>query len=182
MISILICSIYSREHYLERLMNVLNFQATDDVEIICRIDDGKESIGKKRNELLKQSEGDYVCFIDDDDLVPVNYVDEILNAIKSKPDCVVFDAVRYVNGNKDRHVKYGKEFKADSNTTKCYFRIPNHLMVFKKELALKFPFKDVNFGEDADFAKRILPHIKTQVRIDKVLYHYLFTNKNSVSA
>lgn len=37
------------------------------VEIVTLYDDGKKSIGTKRNELIQMAKGDYVCFIDDDD-------------------------------------------------------------------------------------------------------------------
>jgi hypothetical protein len=47
-------------------------------------------------------------------------------------------------------------------------------MCVKRELAMAVKFKQVNFGEDADYARRLLPLIKTEHQIDKVLYSYLF--------
>jgi len=195
-LSILVCSIKGREKLLSRLLKVLvNAEAEHcvevhaeysiekflmaDAEIIVYTDDRQISTGEKRNRLTALATGNYVTEVDDDDLVEPDYKELIIAKTASKPDCIVFDAVRYVNGDKDRLVKYGMEYGRDYNTPECYYRIPNHLMAFKRELALQVPYQHINFGEDARFAKAMLPLLKTQERIDKVLYHYLFTNQST---
>ena len=192
-LSILICSIKGRERALKRLLDILltgkwehvrenkyryliDRYENEEVEIIVCTDAKQMTIGEKRNVLTKLATGTYVSEIDDDDTVEPDYISQILAKTITHPDCIVFDAFRFENGRPDRLVKYGMEYKEDSNTSQCYYRIPNHLMVFKRELALQVPYKLINFGEDAIFAKHILPLIKTQERIEKVLYHYLFTN------
>jgi glycosyltransferase involved in cell wall biosynthesis len=75
-LSILICSLPGRIKYLSELLNVLNPQIEGE-EIIINIDKYK-TIGAKRNDLLNASKSDYVCFIDDDDMVSEDYLDEIL--------------------------------------------------------------------------------------------------------
>jgi len=50
-------------------------------------------------------------------------------------------------------------------------------MCVKTELAKQIPFKAVNFGEDSDYAKRLLPLLKTQERINETLYNYLYNDK-----
>lgn len=195
-LSILICSIKGREESLQRLLAVLlnemNAHTAEvnadyridkyllpDSEIIVYTDDRQITTGEKRNRLVNLATGKYVAQIDDDDLVEPDYKEMIIAKTISAPDCIVFDAVRYVNGVKDRNVKYGKEFGHDYNEPDCYYRTPNHLMAFKRELALQVPYQHISFGEDARFAKGILPLIKTQERIEKVLYHYLFTDQST---
>jgi len=191
-LSILICSITGREVFLRRLLDTLligdesthtepNIKKywNEDCEVLILTDNRQMSIGEKRNKLMNLASGDYVSFIDDDDTVERDYIPQILSKMATKPDCIVFDAIRFVNGRKDKQVKYGIEYKQDSNTSQMYYRIPNHLMVFKREIALQVPYQNVSFGEDADFAKRVLPLIKTQERIDKVLYNYLFTQQST---
>jgi hypothetical protein len=195
-LSILICSIRGRERALKRLLDILlvgkwehemdynmtrkiDRYFTGEAEIIVFSDNKQISIGRKRNELTRRAIGDWISFIDDDDIVESDYAQQILSKTSTNPDCIVFDAFRFDNGRKDRLVKYGIEYKSDYNTPECYFRIPNHLMAFKREIALHVPYPNVSFGEDSDFAKKVLPFIRTQERIDKVLYHYLFTNQST---
>ncbi len=83
-LSILICHIEERAEKLERLMAVLRPQLTPDVEVLIETDDRQMSIGAKRNLLLEKAKGGYVCFIDDDDLVPDYYVKKILEAMETK--------------------------------------------------------------------------------------------------
>ena len=88
--SILICSLYKRNHYLKRLENILNKQLHNDIEIIYAVDNGEMSIGDKRNKLLNSTHdnSEFLAFIDDDDLVSENYVSIILNALYQCPDVV----------------------------------------------------------------------------------------------
>lgn len=179
-LSILICTLAERIVKFNRLKEILLPQIEkfkNDVEVIIACDNRDNSIGHKRNYLVSEANGEYITFIDDDDTVSDNYIELLLYKIKLAPDVIVFDAFRYSNGTRDRLVKYGIEFKHDSNTSHTYYRIPNHLMCVKTELAKRVPFKQVNFGEDSDYAKRLLPLLKTQERINEILYSYLFNTK-----
>ena len=73
-----------------------------DAEIIYDIDEGQVSIGVKRQRMLHKANGEYIVFIDDDDLVAENYVDLILGALKTGPDCVGIHILHYVDSEYDR--------------------------------------------------------------------------------
>lgn len=179
-LSILICSLHIRKDKLKRLTDILQPQLKKFdglVEIVIAIDEKENSIGSKRNYLASKATGEYIAFIDDDDTVADNYVELLLEAMRADTDVIVFDALRYVDGVVDKAVKYGIEYGKDYHDKKFYYRIPNHLMCVKKELALQVPFKEINFGEDSDYAKRLLPLLKTQARIDRILYSYLYNSK-----
>lgn len=195
-LSVLICSIKGREEKLHRLLNgllnvpyvhLLDMQDTHkidyyhmaDSEVIVYTDDRQITTGEKTNRLIALATGNYVTRVDDDDWVASDYKEQIIAKTATNPDCIVFDAYRFDNGKEDRLVKYGIEYGSDRNTPECYYRIPNHLMAFKRGLALLVPYENISWGEDARFAKAILPLIKTQERIDKVLYHYLFTDQST---
>ena len=66
---------------------------TDEVECLVAIDNREATIGAKRNQLLKDSTGDYVCFIDDDDIVSEEYVERILEGTHSGADCISFRTI-----------------------------------------------------------------------------------------
>ena len=63
--SILICSLFRRKEFLERLNLVLLPQCNDLVEVLYEIDNGEISIGTKRNRLLDRSTGKYIAFIEE---------------------------------------------------------------------------------------------------------------------
>jgi glycosyltransferase involved in cell wall biosynthesis len=59
--------------------------AQDKIEIITETDNGENTVGKKRNTVLDKAKGEYVCFIDDDDMITEIYVSRTLKALESKP-------------------------------------------------------------------------------------------------
>jgi len=176
-LSLLICSINKRKKMLERLLNVLEKQKTDEVEILTNIDDGKKKIGTKRNELLEMAKGDYVAFIDDDDLVFDKYIKLILQALEEEPDCVGFKGKLTRDGSHvgifTHSIKYKKWFQKG----KEYYRCPNHLNPIRKDLALKVKFPNKNWGEDRDYSVGLRSYLKKEVFIDQILYYYLFISK-----
>ena len=186
--SILICTLENRKHFLERLLDVLLPQIGDYVKggtgnysvytgkaQICILSDNKVmSVGEKRNKLIEASEGEYVSFIDDDDIVSGEYVEAILRKLRNKPDVVTFWAYRFHNGKKDRRVNYDIKFEQDLNPAQEYQRLPNHLCCWKKSLYL--PYKEISYGEDAEWAVRMKGQAKTQEKVDKILYHYYFSS------
>jgi glycosyltransferase involved in cell wall biosynthesis len=144
-----------------------------EIEICYDIDGGQLSVGVKRQKLLERATGDYICFIDDDDMVPDDYVAKILNAIESEPDCCSLTGeLHWPNGGIERFehsIDYDKWEKKDN----VYLRYPNHLNAVKRELALQVGFKDLRHGEDRDYSDRLKPLLKTETKIEGVIYHYM---------
>ncbi len=171
-LSILICSLTERSSkFLSPLLESLEKQIENQpVEIIVFSDNAKRPIGKKRNDCLLLSQGEYVCFVDDDDRISDDYVLSILNSISKNPDVIVFDAEISFNGENKKKVKYGKEFNY-CELNSVYYRHPNHLMVHKKNNITE-SYKEIKTGEDDEWAFRMLNNIKIQERIDRVLYYY----------
>ena len=192
-LSILICSIPRRLEMLETLINgPLRFaQQHRHVEVLWLGDNKRRSIGAKRNALLSIAQGDFFAFIDDDDDVEQDYLPSILAAIEDNPDadCIVFDTITYNGdtGTKKRN-KVGKEY-GRTETADLVTCPPTHTMVWRTSLIapvqdcgkniLRHEFKDISQGEDVDWVDRVVPLIKKQVRIDKVLYHYHYDRKVS---
>ena len=148
----------------------------NEVEFIYLGDNKTFSVGMKRNIMLRLAQGEFLCFVDDDDKLSGEYVREIYNAIEKSPeaDCIVFDVAISQNGGAFLPVKYGIEFSRDRNFSDHFERLPNHLMVIKREIALKVDFPDKNIGEDSSFSRQLVKHIKVQKRINKILYFYVF--------
>lgn len=181
-LSLLICSIETRHVFLNRLVSVINPQLTDQIEMVVNCDNGEKPIGKKRNELIKSATGEYVAFIDDDDLIAENYIAKIIQAIgNTNCDCVGIEGIMTTDGKTPRKFIHSLQYKTWFEKDEIYYRNPNHLNPIKREIAIKIPFAEINHGEDSDFSKRVLPHLKTESYIEGPIYFYEFrTAKNII--
>lgn len=182
--SILICTIESRAAFLERLLARLTPQLVDGVEIVIGHDDGDVSIGAKRNVMIAEARGEYVAFVDDDDLVSEDYVSSILTAIECKPNTVGFVLQRYVDGRKDKASLHTLRYTGWANGNEwrygsVYERTPNHLNPTRADIVRRFPYAGINFGEDRDYSLRIREALVSEVFIDKPLYIYEFRSRRT---
>lgn len=181
-LSILIPTLHSRAIQFNQLIDFLMLHGEryiGDFEIISHMDNKEMSVGAKRNYLLSIACGDYVTFIDDDDTVSAEYIPSLLEAINSGDDVICFKVMRYDRGQMDRPVFYSNLVESDVNTREIYYRLPNHLMCVKREHAIATGFKEVNFGEDSDYAKRLKPLLKTETQINRILYNYMYDSRTS---
>ena len=183
-LSILIPTLINRFSYLERLMKSLNNQLDESIEVITELDSGESSIGYKRNSLLSKAKGEYISYIDDDDIVSSDYISKTLNAIQSKPDCVGIHLLHIEDNNLKGFTYHSLRYKSWYDTTdintgyKRYYRNPNHINPIKRDIALKCPFPDISMGEDKEYSKNILQYLKTEEYIIEPIYYYLYrTNK-----
>ena len=181
-LSILILSITQRANLLDRLLIQLNNQVSENdlhnvVEILTCIDSGEQSIGSKRNYLKNKASGEYICFIDDDDLVSNDYLICILNELDKNYDIVGFFVEHIKNGVK-------QDTLICPNPSIDGFTIKNirfwinmlHLCPHKRELANQINFPDINNWEDLEYSNELKKCINSQFRIEKILYYY-YQNK-----
>jgi len=186
-LSILIPTLINREHFYDRLVALLRRELEsknlwDQVEILSEIDSGQMSIGEKRNKLLDNAKGEYIAFIDDDDLVSENYCSLVLDAInKSNPDVIGLHLLMTTNGANEertyhslRYDHWWDEPDPDRPNRRRYFRNPNHLNPVKREYAIQVKFPNISMGEDHDYSKRLLQFLKTEEYIEEPLYYYQY--------
>lgn len=176
-LSILVPTVPSRlDTFYMRIMKQLINQTKErnDVEVISLFDNKKRTIGEKRNNLLDIARGDYLVFIDDDDRISDNYVNEILNSIYTNPntDCIVFNSITSIDNGPPILCKYGIEFEYGYISTDQWRGKPAHTMVYKSSIAKRHKFPIINNGEDVDWVKRACMEIKHQTRIENTLYWY----------
>lgn len=175
-LSILIATMPSRKHDLNNLLFDLRPQCEPYIDLVEIIMDTRIdiNIGQKRNALLEKSIGYYVVYIDDDDHISPNYVESILLATETNPDCIGISGWITTNGNKRKDWHISKDFKRWHEKNNIYYRTPNHISPVLRELALAAGFPEWKHGEDAEYSKRLLPMLKTEVKIKGYLYHYDF--------
>lgn len=180
--SILILTQPSRREFLKRLLATLKPQVdkVKGVEIDIRMFDPALSLGNNRQVMRENARGEYSCFVDDDDLVPDNYVELILSCLGGGVDYVGFRMQCYVDGTALQptyhSLKYNKWY-SDSNG---HYRDLSHLNPIKNDLALKVTMAG-GYGEDSRWSEdlRKLDVVKTEAYIAQCMYlYYVRTTKN----
>ena len=183
LLSILIPTVVGREEYLKRLLSILLPQKTDDVEIIIEKDDGSLSIGEKRNILMSKAKGDYVSYVDDDDRVSTDYVQEILKGIEKTVDIVSIQGELTTNGQQV-HKFIDKPYRAWIRTPDgTYIRGVQHLDAIKRSIASQFKFEHINFLEDQRWGQAIEKSklITSYHQVEKPIYFYDYRNDKTQS-
>lgn len=154
---------------LQRLMQQVR-KYEGEIEVVAYWNNGEEPIGVIRRELVKESKGEYVCFVDDDDAVPDYYCEEIINALGK--DYVGFKVKLFVDGIEMPPAYHDLQYKIWYEDNDGYYRGVTHLNPIKRSLAVLGDFDAMGAGEDARWADSIMPYVKTQNYIDKVMYFY----------
>lgn len=161
---------------LERLLAVLKPQLRQyDGLVDYVINDAGRSMttGEKRNLMVAQSTSDYFVFIDSDDLISDDYLNQVMFSLSKEPDCVTMCGWMTTDGRDKRNwtIKLGSDY---TEVNKHYYRWPNHIAVMKRSIVghVKFPHKVT--GEDYEWSKKIrdLGLLKTEVHITKQIYFY----------
>lgn len=167
---------YKTYEYTKKLFEVLEPQLTKEIEVILvddgcnekRLDNFKAKIihleknsgnaSIPRNKGLDIASGEYITFIDSDDLVSEDYIQQILHKISKNPDMILLS------------------WKSDETTIIAKDRLPNWncavwCRVYKKELIEGKRFdEELVIAEDWKFNKDLKP--KRVKCIDKIVYFY----------
>lgn len=195
LLSILIPTVPKRKKTFDALYRMLEAQRLslmnpESVEIVTLSDNGEMMVGAKRNKLLDMAQGEYLCFIDDDDRVFGDYLERILAALETRPDVVGitifwsdddFKSVRLLVRSLEFHWKnwFSRPTTSTNNIT-C--GRPAHLNPTRSSIAksVRFP-EDVQRGEDAAWSAQVAPKCKTCVTIDPPIYHYRFMTEGTIT-
>jgi glycosyltransferase involved in cell wall biosynthesis len=179
-LTIAIPTIFGREEQFNSLLAELERQKEPyyfQVEILWHKDNKEMSIGAKRNLLYKQAKGAYTVLLDDDDTVAPDYIAKVMEALKQEPDCVGYleqctmDGVVKIACHSNRF----KDWK-DNYGGYDYARTIFYKDVIKTSIAQKVQVRDMRFGEDHNFAKRLKVSglLKKEVFINEIMYYYSY--------
>lgn len=169
--------------YIEFKSQISQLHLSDQVEVVYIEDNKQMSIGNKRNELLKLSNGEWIVFFDSDDKPNKRYVELIYLAINNNPDidCIGMNVKMTTNGVNPQRCCHRLRYKEWQNNINGWDFVRNitHFNPVKRELALKTGFKDLRFGEDKDYSDRLYPLLTKEFYIEEPLFDYLYTNKQT---
>ena len=173
---------YNTYEYLKKISDVLRPQLTDEVEWII-IDDGchdrrinefatipihllynSGNASRPRNFGLDLATGEYIVFIDSDDMIAPNYVETILNKIKAED----FDYCYF--GWKTKKIEFMIEREPEEwNCSVCN-------CIYKKSLIGETRFdENRNIGEDRDFNERVRKGKRSNIK--EILYQYFYRER-----
>ena len=180
-LSILTPAVPSRLAQIARLIEHLQKQIGEfPVEHLILIDNKRRTVGEKRDALLRVARGQYVAFVDDDDWVSNDYVEELLKAAAENPDVITFRQESSINGAKGE-IEFGL-----GNPNEAFVvggrakRNAWHVCAWRRSLAILSSFPAINYGEDWAYAARLcgLPNLQSK-HLDKVLHFYIHDQRTT---
>jgi glycosyltransferase involved in cell wall biosynthesis len=177
-LSILIPHLKSYDLYLDRLRAALDPQLNSDIELIIFTDYGEWTIGAKRNWLLHRAKGEYVCFIDSDDVVSADYIKLVMAGIDNGVDCCSLTGEITDDGKNPRKFVHSMMFNSWYEKNGVYRRPPNHLNTIKASIAKQIEFPGKKHGEDHVWSDKLKKAnlIRTEHWIEDTIYYYLHRN------
>lgn len=151
---------------------MLDPQLVSGVELRIKTCDYNLSLGENRYSMLEEAVGDYVSFVDDDDLVSPNYVSSILPLL-GDVDYVGFQLQLFIDGRAEKPTYHSLEYEEWYEDSEGFYRDISHLNPIKREIALQVPMSG-NLGEDSRWASglRNKQLVKTEKYIDDIMYFY----------
>lgn len=207
MISIII-PVYNTAKYLDQCIQsvveqdytdweciLVNDGSTDDSGLICNnwakdddrikvIHQENQGVSAARNHGVKESQGEYICFIDSDDWVESNYLLELFNHREAAELAVSGLVGEFPDGRTEKVVplqwgtfeigKGGTEFFAHLNKASLLYGPVNKLYVtdIVKSNNIRFP-EDCAYGEDLIFNFQYLEYVNKISMIPLATYHYM---------
>lgn len=147
-----------------------------------------EGVSMARNFALNQICGDYVTFIDSDDVYHTDRLKRMLQVFEQHMNCdIVFSRHKEFTGKLDIKEAIGTEkvvISDDNILIKVISDSKNHFMcnvMIKAEIARKEKFAPICFAEDLCYIRDCAWHCKQMAVLDEVLYFYRQDNENAMT-
>ena len=201
MISVIV-PVYNVETYLEECLDSIQNQTYTNLEVLLVNDgstDGSQAICErycqtdKRFRLMNQtnqgqsvarntgvaaSKGEYIAFVDSDDIILANYLETLMQHMGEDVDIV--ESKFTVNKN-EFLAKNSKEIEIlfEGNSEKAVKAVPNHLLsvnpvtkLYRRAIVEAVPYLEELIFEDIYSGIGMLKYIRKIIKIDYVGYYY----------
>ena len=201
MISVII-PVYNVENYLEECLNSVQHQTYTNIEVIL-VNDGSTDNSKMicerycqedsrfhlisqtnqgqsvaRNSGVVASTGEFIAFVDSDDVIKANYLEELMKYMSDDIDIV--ESIFTVS-KKDFLVENSKEIEIlfEGNSQEAVKIFPNHVLsvnpvtkLYRRSIVEAVPYLEGFIFEDIYSGIGMLKYIRKIVKIDYVGYYY----------
>lgn len=136
--------------------------------------------GARRQLLLEQYDAEYVVWIDDDDMVPIDFIKTILKATENSPDLIGIKGLRINENIQDWEKIIFKEQRIYHRDGGGTIQTYNQWCPRKREVALKTKWQNMSMAEDIIYSICNLNHIYTVTNLD--YYGYIYNKKENSEA
>ena len=173
---------YNTYELTDKLLKELTIQKTDEVEVFL-VDDGCNEtrfdkytdfniihldkdygVSYARNVGIKKSNSKYIAFIDSDDMITMDYVDNLINLINIRSEDIIY--FNWADFNQNIIVRHPENYAV----WKAIYK-RNFVPLFKEEYRQK---------EDVPFQEEIRSKQHTEYYFDRVLYIYNSNREGSL--
>jgi hypothetical protein len=143
------------------------------VEIVSVCDNKTRSIGQKRTDLIRLSQGRYVVMTDDDaDRLTRRYFENIEEAIAHDPDVITYFQFARINDDYT-FVSFGLRNPSDYQVHIGVTRRPAwHCCTWRRAVVEDIKFGDKNWGEDHEWAMAANELAETEHHIADICHVY----------
>ena len=200
MISVIV-PVYNVEEYLEECLESIRKQTYQDIEVIlvndgstdgsqaicehfCQTDNRFRLINQKnqglsaaRNRGVKESLGEYIMFVDSDDIVKENIIEVLLSYMKADVDLVECNLTQNKEElQKNKPIQVVFEGNSPESIIKCIafkeVKFCAFTKLYRRELVEKVPFLVGIIYEDVYTGLNYLKYIRKMVAVDLKGYYY----------
>lgn len=148
-----------------------------------------EGVSMARNFALGQICGDYVTFIDSDDVYHLERLERMMQVFEQNPNCdIVFSRHKEFRGELNKYGAIGSEEVLISNDNileRVIIDSRYHFMcniMIKAKIAKKEKFAPIRFAEDFCYIRDCACYCKQMVVLDEILYFYRRDNENAMTS
>lgn len=174
--TILVATLGQRGDRLQRLMEQLLPQVDKHdgaVTVSALWNNGERPLSHVRQALVDNAQSEYISFIDDDDMVPEDFVDTIVPLLDGV-DYVGWQMQTYVDGVALKPTFHSLRYDHWWDDSAGYYRDVSHLNPISTLLARQVDFRRTSPPEDVAWVDQIRPFVLTEhyVGDGKIMYYY----------
>lgn len=148
-----------------------------------------QGVSLTRNYALNQIRGEYVTFIDSDDVYHVERLERMLHVFEQHLNCdIVFSRHKEFIGEADRNQPIGNEkmeICKDNILEKVISDSKNHFIcntMIKSNIAKKEKFEPIRFAEDFCYIRDCALKCSQMIILEEILYYYRRDNENAMTS
>lgn len=147
----------------------------------------KAGVSNARNKLIENSHEEFIVFLDDDDLISENYLENLLNVSTDKLIGVsnIYNFEKDINNLKENYIGKTFDLLDDSETSKYkirkYFSSPMAKMIHRSMIHdIRFDEK-VSKGEDSLFMAMVSRNVLGVKKTNKDTCYFVFEREGSAT-
>ena len=148
-----------------------------------------EGVSRTRNFALSKVRGEYVTFLDSDDIYHKDRLQRMIQIVDMYPECdIVFTRHKEFRGEIEvNEISCSGELTVidDNILKKVISDSNNHFMwnmTIKSEIAKKVQFASLRFGEDFCYIRDCAWYCSKMAVLDEILYYYRRDNENAMTS